>query len=581
MGIVYRAGDGVASYGAGSANLNGVPSVPRSVIPLREHISGMFDRIYDFKIGVRYVTALLVMLVVSAVGTIYWTSEEQERTAINQAQDFATSIHQMTMAGLTGMMFTGTMSQRGLFLDQIKASNNIHFLRMVRGEEVNKVYGPGHEDEKPQDDIERRVLATGEPFSEIIDHEGSPALRVVIPALASKDYLGKNCLMCHIVPEGTVLGAVSMLLSLDKVHSSVVDFRMKVAFATGGFSLLLMLVVYWGTAHYITRPLDELTEGLRVIAEGEGDLTRRLRVRGKDEIAQSANVFNLVMDKFRDLIVHVRGSADQVADASKGVLATTHEVATRSSLQQEISATSSQAVERIAGRIESMADNIDQVQQLAHGSLGKTRESNDNINQLSSQVDSVEQAVDLIATSVGAFIQNTGSITEMTGQVRDIAEQTNMLALNAAIEAARAGEQGRGFAVVADEVRTLAEKSAQSANQIDEVTQELNRQSKQVEEAIENGLKHLASSRGTMNSVTEELNEATGSVEELVGDLDEIASASEEQRSASRDLAVHVESIASMAAENSERATETEHSVEHLESLAEGLQETVRRFRVD
>ena len=541
----------------------------------------MVDRIYDFKIGVRFVTALLVMLVISAVGTIGWTTEEQERTAINQAEDFAVSIHQMTMAGLTGMMFTGTMGQRALFLDQIKHSNNIHYLRVVRGDAVSKTFGPGTEEEKPQDDIERNVLATGEPYSEVVDYQGQPALRVVIPALASKDYLGKNCLMCHVVPEDSVLGAVSMLFSLDKVHASVEEFRFKVSLATGGFALLVMLVIYWGTAHYITRPLDELTEGLRVIAEGEGDLTRRLRVRGKDEIAESARVFNQVMDKFRDLIQHVRHSADQVADASKGVLETTHEVAERSALQQDISDTSARSVDGIAGRMEAVADNIDQVQQLAHGSLGKTRDSNNNLNELASQVDSVEQAVGQIATSVGAFIQNTGSITEMTGQVRDIAEQTNMLALNAAIEAARAGEQGRGFAVVADEVRTLAEKSAQSANQIDEVTQELTRQSKQVEEAIDNGLKHLASSRETMTSVTGELNEATASVEELVQDLDEIASASEAQRAASRDLAVHVESIATMASDNSKRASETETAVEHLEALAEGLQETVRRFRVD
>ncbi|WP_459871763.1 methyl-accepting chemotaxis protein, partial [Endothiovibrio diazotrophicus] len=540
----------------------------------------MFDHIYDFKIGVRFVTALLILLVVSAVGTIMWASEEQERTAILQAQDFSVSVHQMTMAGLTGMMFTGNMGQRALFLDQIKESNNIHYLRMVRGEAVSKFFGPGTEEEKPQDEIEREVLRSGGAFSKVIDFEGKPALRVVIPAIASTNYLGKNCLMCHTVTEGTVLGAVSMMFSLDKVHDSVAEFRMKVALATGGFSLLVLLVVYWGTTHYITRPLNELTEGLRVIAEGEGDLTRRLRVRGNDEIAQSAGVFNQVMDKFCDLILHVRDSADQVAEASKSVLATTHEVAERSALQQEISITSSRSVEGITERMESVADNIDQVQKLAHDSLGKTRESNYNINQLADQVDRVEQAVGQIATSVGAFIQNTSSITEMTGQVRDIAEQTNMLALNAAIEAARAGEQGRGFAVVADEVRTLAEKSAQSANQIDDVTRELTRQSKQVEESIDNGLRHLASSRETMNAVTTELNDATGSVETLVGDLDEIAEAGEAQRGASRDLAIHVDSIAAMASENSERATATERSVEHLESLAEGLQDTVRRFRV-
>jgi methyl-accepting chemotaxis protein len=537
-------------------------------------------RLADTPIWVRLTGAIWLMLVIAWGSMIAWETRVNRGIVTEQARDFARTVNEMTMAGLTGMMITGTVAQRDVFLDQIKELSLVNDLKVIRGEAVSKLYGPGVGNDT-LDAIEREAMASGQLYMKVEkDAQYGENLRVVIPALASKNYLGKDCTICHMVDESVPLGAVSMHISLRQVNEAVDRFRNEsVAFALFA-SLPLIGFVFFFIRRFVTRPLAILTAGLSEIARGGGDLTRRLDASNKDEIGNAAETFNSMLGAIASLVRQVGASASAVTGQAKALTEGAGVVADGSNRQTNSSVQAAAAVEELNGKIASIFDNTEAVRQRAQESLSRSQEGQISLTQLIGEVDRVQQAVRRMAESMGAFVNATQEINSMTKAVRDIADQTNLLALNAAIEAARAGEQGRGFAVVADEVRKLAEKSAHSAGEIDTMTQEIGHQSASVQEAIALGLEYLESSRTAADKVADVLESANKLVQEVGGGLDLIASTTNEQRSTSQAVTSSIDAIAGMARENNVAIERTVDAAREMEKCATELQESVAHFKV-
>ena len=536
-------------------------------------------RLADMKIWIRLTAAIWLMLVLAWSGVIFWESKVNRDTAIEQARLFSLSMHESTLAGLTGMMITGTIAQREVFLDQIKQLSIVRDLKVLRGDSVSKLFGPGNAKDGVADEVERQVLATGREFFDIQSDSRGEYLRVVRPALASKNYLGKDCIQCHQVPEQTVLGAVSMKISLDSVNTAVAAQRVKSLLAAVVVSIPLLIFIYYFVGRVVTRPLDEMVSGLRSIASGEGDLTRRLEVRSRDEIGQASQVFNDMMANFASLVRRVGDSAGEVSRAAQAMSGYAGQVSQSSANQTDRADIATAAVESLVQGTSAIAAQTDTVRNEARQSAENSQSGNQSLSSLMGEIDSVDAAVRGMAESVEQFVNNAQAITVITREVRDIADQTNLLALNAAIEAARAGEQGRGFAVVADEVRKLAEKSAASASEIDNITRTLSVQSQSVKASIERGLSHLASSQASIEHVAEVIAMASGSVGQVEQGMDAIAASTDEQRRVSAEVAENIAAIAAMAHENNSLVSQTSGSAQELATLAEALQGTVGRFK--
>jgi len=536
-------------------------------------------KVRNLKIWVRLVVGISIILVIAWSGMIWWATVQQRETAIGQARDFSQSVHRMTMASLTGMMLTGTIGQRALYLDQIRQSEDVKELRVIRGEGVSKQFGPGAADESKADAVEQQVLQSAKPYFQVIEDKDGESLRVVIPAQAQKNYLGKDCLMCHLVPEGTVLGAVSMRISLNKVNQTVHEFSLQIMAVALALMVPVILFVYWFINRSITIPLKKVSTSLCDIAEGEGDLTRRLTVDGKDEISDISEVFNTFMNKLQAIIREVQSSAEQVLTTTNNLAKVSAQVAANSQMQSTEAYSMAAQVEIMTYNIDGVASQAEHVQEVSTQSSELSTHGSEVIHSAAAEMNKITESVNDSSAIIQDLGQQSDQISAIVSVIKEIADQTNLLALNAAIEAARAGEQGRGFAVVADEVRKLAERTANSTKEITTMIEKIQHGTQLAINSMESGVARVSEGTALAKQAGEAINQIKSGVQQVVEAVSEISVSLKEQSQTNSENAHKVEYIARLSEENSQAFQQTADTIRDLEQLADNLQSVVGRFK--
>ena len=342
----------------------------------------------------------------------------------------------------------------------------------------------------------------------------------------------------------------------------------------------LGLLVIWLLAHGIARPLRQMVAMLDDIAQGEGDLTRRLHSDRQDELGSIAKGFNTFLGKLQTMISQVVASVQKVSDSSEhtadiairtnqGVHKQMAEIDLVATAVHEMTATA-QDVARNATHAAQAASNADQA---ANQGLSIVRDTSHSIAALA---DEIGRAVGVVQT----LARDSENINAILVAIRAIAEQTNLLALNAAIEAARAGEQGRGFAVVADEVRNLAQKTQQATEEIQQMIQQLQQGTRDVVRVMEDSQGKTDISVQQAAKAADALESITRAVS-VINDMNtQIASAAEEQSAVAEDINRNVINIGQVANEVAGGADESSSASAELTKLAEQQRRLINQFRV-
>ncbi len=348
----------------------------------------------------------------------------------------------------------------------------------------------------------------------------------------------------------------------------------------GGAAILTAVLLSLWLVHAVLGRIDQARMTMEDLAAGEGDLTRRLVLRGQDEIAVMATSLNRFLEKVHRLVRQVVESASQVASAAEELAAVTQ--GAKNAVGRQRSET-----DQVASAMNQMTVTVQQVTRNAHNASSAAQEANSEaelgakvVEQARAAIGSLANEVERAAAAMEAVGKDSERISAVLDVIKAVSEQTNLLALNAAIEAARAGEQGRGFSVVAEEVRLLASRTQQSTAEIEQVVAELQNDTVKALGMMQQSRKQAVESVTYAADAHAALARITTAVA-IIHDMNsQIAGAAEEQSAAAEEISRNLASINDMSAQVSAASEQIYCASEELARLAEQLQGQVGQFRV-
>lgn len=349
-------------------------------------------------------------------------------------------------------------------------------------------------------------------------------------------------------------------LDSDKMYTTTT--WLLVAISIGTLAICIGLGLFLSRA--IARPLAEVSGIVEKIAEG--DLTETVTLQREDEVGHLAKSLNKMVIQLRETVSSILTAADNLSASSTQVSASTEEIASASSEQANSAQTMNELLRELSIAIETVAANTETAAKLSDETTRIAQEGEKTV------ISAVEGS-GLVGEQMAKLEKDSNRIGEIISVIDDIADQTNLLALNAAIEAARAGDQGRGFAVVADEVRKLAERSGEATKQITDIIKDMQKNTVQSVEAVENGMEYTRKSGEAFEEIIRMVNE-TGTK------VTEIASASEEEAAQSAEVLSFIESISAATEEAAASSEETAATAHALADLSQELNASVSNFKL-